>query len=93
MANTIDGGTPPTAHMSIQAMIVRAQRHADQTGKSIGVSYDLAKDVIGLVDLTTVNLAALDTASALRARFFRIVTPASNTGCGHAATGRTAECR
>ena len=93
MANTIDGGTPPTAHMSIQAMIVRAQRHADQTGKSVGVSYDLAKDVISLVDLTTVNLAALDSASALRARFFRIVTPTAGTGHGCPAPVRTADCR
>ncbi len=93
MAKTIDGGAQPTVHMTIQAMIARAQRHADQTGKSVGLTYDLAKDVISLVDLTTVNLAELNATAALCARFFRIVTPASDTGCPRAVPARPAECR
>lgn len=93
MAKRIDDGAPPTVHMTIQAMIGRAQRHADQTGKSVGLTYDLVKDVISLVDLTTVNLGDLSTAAALRARFFRIITPTSHTDCAGTFAARTADCR
>ena len=90
MAERIDDGAPPTVHTTIQAMIGRAQRHADRTGKSVGVTYDLIKDVIGLVDLSTINLADLSTAAALRARFFRIVTPSPHTGGAGALLARPA---
>lgn len=93
MARTIDDGMQPTVQMTIQAMIVRAQRHADHTGTSVGLTYDLAKDVISLVDLTTLNLADLDTTAALRARFFRIITPMSGAASPRAVPARTAECR
>jgi hypothetical protein len=52
MAQRIDDGTQPTAHTAVQAMIVRAQHAADQTGKRVGLAYDLIKDQIELVDLS-----------------------------------------
>ncbi|MDH3704175.1 MAG: hypothetical protein OEU46_22990 [Alphaproteobacteria bacterium] len=52
MAQRIDDGTQPTAHSAVQAMIVRAQHAADQTGKRVGLSFDLMKDQIELVDLS-----------------------------------------
>ena len=51
MANRIDDGVQPTAHTAVQAMIVRAQQVADQTGKAVGVRYDLASDEISLVEI------------------------------------------
>ena len=52
MAQRIDNGTQPTAHSAVQAMIVRAQHAADQTGKRVGLTYDLMRDQIELVDLS-----------------------------------------
>mgnify|MGYP000078655031 CR=1 FL=1 len=49
MAQRIDDGMQPTAHTAVQAMIVRAQQVADQTGKDIGVHFDLAEDQVSLV--------------------------------------------
>ncbi len=51
MANRIDNGVQPTADTAIQAMIVRAHQVADQTGKAIGVHYDLATDQVSLVEI------------------------------------------
>ena len=52
MANRIDNGVQPTAHTAVQAMIVRAQHVADQSGKAVGVHYDLATDQVSLVEIT-----------------------------------------
>ena len=52
MANRIDTGVQPTAHTAVQAMIVRAQQVADQSGKAVGVRYDLASDEISLIEIT-----------------------------------------
>jgi hypothetical protein len=52
MASRIDTGIQPTAHTAVQAMIVRAQQVADQTGKAVGVRYDLASDEISLVEIS-----------------------------------------
>jgi hypothetical protein len=68
MANRIDSGVQPTAHTAVQAMIVRAQQVADQTGKAIGVRYDLASDELSLVEITP--------ESAKEATFIRIAAPA-----------------
>jgi len=51
MAYRIDNGEQPTAHTAIQAMIVRAQQAADQTGKAVGVHYDLSTDQVSLVEV------------------------------------------
>jgi len=51
MAYRIDDGVQPTAHTAIQAMIVRGQQAADQTGKSVGVHYDLATDQVSLIEI------------------------------------------
>lgn len=51
MAQRIDDGVQPTAHTAVQAMIVRAQQVADQTGKAIGVHFDLAEDQVSLVEI------------------------------------------
>jgi hypothetical protein len=74
MANRIDAGVQPTAHTAVQAMIVRAQQAADQTGKAIGVRYDLTTDEISLIEITP------DVARELS--FVRIAAPA---GIGTAA--------
>lgn len=52
MAQRIDNGTQPTAHSAVQAMIVRAQHAADETGKRVGLVYDLMRDQIEMVDLS-----------------------------------------
>ncbi|MEM9685020.1 MAG: hypothetical protein AAF942_17240, partial [Pseudomonadota bacterium] len=51
MASRIDSGMQPTAHTAVQAMIVRAQQVADQTGISIGVHYDLETDELSIVEM------------------------------------------
>lgn len=51
MAQRIDNGMQPTAHTAVQAMIVRAQQAADQSGKAVGVHYDLAADQVSLVEV------------------------------------------
>ena len=51
MASRIDNGVQPTAHTAVQAMIVRAQQVADQTGMSIGVHYDLETDELSIVEM------------------------------------------
>ena len=70
MARSIDGGLEPTAHSAVQAMIVRAQQLADQSGKSVGLVYDLTKDEISLVDIADSDAAGVD--------FVRIMTPAED---------------
>ncbi|MGD8809798.1 MAG: hypothetical protein PVG24_09340 [Gammaproteobacteria bacterium] len=52
MASRIDNGIQPTAHTAVQAMIVRAQQVADESGKAVGVHYDLATDQVSLVEIT-----------------------------------------
>jgi len=52
MAQRIDDGTQPTAHSAVQAMIVRAQHAANQTGKRVGLAFNLMTDEITLVDLS-----------------------------------------
>ena len=52
MANRIDNGVQPTAHTAVQAMIVRAQQVADQSGNAVGVHYDLEADQVSLVEIT-----------------------------------------
>jgi hypothetical protein len=76
MANRIDAGVQPTAHTAVQAMIVRAQQAADQTGKAIGVRYDLATDEISLIEITP------DVARELT--FVRIAAPAGIAAAGDA---------
>ena len=68
MASRIDDGSQPTAHTAIQAMIVRAHQVADQTGKAVGVHYDLGTDQISLVEIGPD--VATETA------FLRIASPA-----------------
>lgn len=51
MAQRIDNDMQPTAHTAVQTMIVRAQQAADQTGKAVGVHYDLAADQVSLVEV------------------------------------------
>ncbi|MCG8545737.1 MAG: hypothetical protein MJE12_16165 [Alphaproteobacteria bacterium] len=70
MARSIDGGLEPTAHSAVQAMIVRAQQLADQSGKSVGLVYDLTKDEISLVDIADSDAAGLD--------FVRVLVPAED---------------
>ena len=48
-------------------MIVRAQQLADQSGKSVGLAYDLAKDEISLVDIADSDAEGLD--------FVRVLVP------------------
>ncbi|MGI9387614.1 MAG: hypothetical protein ACR2OX_09295 [Methyloligellaceae bacterium] len=67
MARRIDSGHQPTAHTAVQAMIVRAQQLADQSGSSVGLVYDLSKDEITLVDLAESETEGLD--------FVRILVP------------------
>lgn len=52
MASRIDNGLQPTAHTAVQAMIVRAQQVADESGKAVGVHYDLTTDQVSLVEIT-----------------------------------------
>ena len=68
MAQRIDNGTQPTAHTAVQAMIVRAQQVADQTGKRVGLTFDLMRDQIELVDLSA--------ETSEEAVLFRTVSPA-----------------
>ena len=70
MARRIDGGLEPSAHSAIQAMIVRAQQLADQTGKSVGLAYDLTNDEISLLDI--------DGSDAQGLEFLRIMIPAND---------------
>jgi hypothetical protein len=51
MAQRIDNGVHPAAHTAVHAMIVRAQQAADQTGKTVGVHYDLQSDEVSLVEI------------------------------------------
>jgi hypothetical protein len=51
MAQRIDGGVQPTAHTAIQAMIVRAKQAAEQSGKAVGVHYDLEADQVSLIEV------------------------------------------
>jgi hypothetical protein len=81
MANRIDDGVQPTAHTAVQAMIVRAQQAADQTGKAVGVHYDLAADQVSLVEITP------DTPKEVT--FLRVATPAD--GITIAAAGSAPE--
>ncbi|MPY73839.1 MAG: hypothetical protein GEU87_06240 [Alphaproteobacteria bacterium] len=68
MANRIDSGVQPTAHTAVQAMIVRAQQVADQTGKAIGVRYDLEADELSLIEITP--------EVAMETSFVRVAAPA-----------------
>ncbi len=68
MANRIDDGVQPTAHTAVQAMIVRAQQAADQTGKAVGVRYDLASDEISLIEIGPETPKEIS--------FVRVVSPA-----------------
>ena len=70
MAQRIDDGTQPTAHSAVQAMIVRAQLAADQTGNRVGLAFNLMTDEITLVDLSV--------GTPEEAVFFRTVAPTSN---------------
>jgi len=67
MASRIDGTAEMMAHTVIHAMVVRMQLIADQTGKSIGLIYDLSADRIRFVDTES---GGFD-----RSAIFRIVTP------------------
>jgi hypothetical protein len=67
MASRIDGNAETMAHTMIHAVIVRMQGVADQTGKSIGLIYDLSADRIRFVDT--------DSGGFDRSAIFRIVTP------------------
>jgi hypothetical protein len=67
MASRIDGTAETMAHTVIHAVIVRMQGVADQTGKSIGLIYDLSADRIRFVDT--------DSAGFDRSEIFHIVTP------------------
>jgi hypothetical protein len=67
MASRIDDGADFMAHTVIHTMVVRMQQIADQTGKSIGLIYDLAADRIRFVEMGSGGFDA----SAI----FRIVTP------------------
>jgi hypothetical protein len=77
MANRIDTGVQPTAHTAVQAMIVRAQQLADQTGKAVGVRYDLASDEISLVEISPDMPKEIS--------FVRIASPARPVIAEHAA--------
>lgn len=79
MANRIDSGVQPTAHSTVQAMIVRAQQVADHTGKAIGVRYDLASDELSLVEITP--------EVAMEASFVRIAAPAGRPAAAAKAAG------
>jgi len=67
MASRIDGNAETMAHTVIHTMVVRMQLIADQTGKSIGLIYDLSADRIRFVDA--------DSGGFDRSAVFRIVTP------------------
>lgn len=71
MARRIDSGFQPTAHTAVQAMIVRAQQLADQSGTSVGLVYDLSKDEITLVDLAESESDGLD--------FVRVLVPVNGS--------------
>jgi hypothetical protein len=81
MANRIDAGVQPTAHTAVQAMIVRAQQAADQTGKAVGVRYDLASDEISLIEITPETPKEIS--------FVRIASPAEPMVAEHAAATGT----
>lgn len=67
MASRIDEGAEMMAHTVIHTMVVRMQHIADQTGKSIGLIYDLAADRIRFVEIGSGGFGA----SAI----FRVVRP------------------
>jgi len=67
MASRIDANSEIMAHTVIHATIVRMQHVADQTGKSIGMIYDLATDRIRFVDMSGSGFE--------RTQVFRVVTP------------------
>jgi hypothetical protein len=67
MASRIDDGADFMAHTVIHTMVVRMQHVADQTGKSIGLIYDLAADRIRFVEMGS---GGFD-----RSAIFRVVTP------------------
>ncbi len=80
MASRIDAGVQPTAHTAVQAMIVRAQQVADQTGKAVGVRYDLTSDEITLIEITPETPKEIT--------FVRIAAPAGRMIAGpHAPSG------
>jgi len=67
MASRIDEGADFMAHTVIHTMVVRMQHIADQTGKSIGLIYDLAADRIRFVEMGSGGFDA--------STIFRVVTP------------------
>jgi len=67
MACRIDGNAEFMAHTVIHTMVVRMQHIADQTGKSIGLIYDLAADRIRFVEMGSGGFDA--------STVFRVVTP------------------
>lgn len=69
MASKIEIGTGPEAHTVIHAITIRAQQVANQTGKRIGMMYDLAADRIRLVEFKDGDVDA--------GALFRIVSPQS----------------
>ena len=79
MASRIDSGVQPTAHTAVQAMIVRAQQVADQTGKAVGVRYDLTSDEITLIEITPETPKEI--------AFVRIAAPAGRMIAGPHAPG------
>jgi len=60
-------------------MIVRAQQVADQTGKAVGVRYDLTSDEITLLEITP--------ETPKEVAFVRIAAPAGRTITGPHAPG------
>lgn len=67
MASRIDEHAEVMAHTTIHAVVVRMQHVADQTGKSIGLIYDLSADRIRFVEM--------DSGGFDRSAVFRVVTP------------------
>jgi len=67
MASRIDANSEMSAHTVIHATIVRMQHVADQTGKAIGMIYDLSADRIRFVEM---GGGGFD-----RTAVFRVVTP------------------
>jgi hypothetical protein len=67
MACRIDEGAELMAHTVIHTTVVRMQHIADQTGKSIGLIYDLAADRIRFVEIGSGGFDA--------STVFRVVTP------------------
>lgn len=70
MASKIETGSKPAAHAVIHAFTVQAQQIANQTGRRIGMIYDLTADRIGLLEIKDdgVEMSLL----------FRVVSPQSH---------------